>query len=181
MGSSRIWRHGRLWTALVIGVPAGTLFGLLQLGFSDRFGRALAAGVGFGVLFGAAMSAWTWSRWKAAKKLSPHDRRAVARSVSKGEPIEDPRLAPAVLEYAEVVRRSHDREQRYRWTLWIWPTLTLALAVENTVNGPTRRAVILWALVVSWPVLTASLRKRESKTISRASSAESSARQLLDD
>jgi hypothetical protein len=101
--------------------------------------------------------------------------------VLKGEPIEDPRLAPAVIEYAEVVRRSQDRERRYRWTLWIWPTLTLALAVAATVNGSTRQAVLFWALIVFWIAFIPTQQKRERKTSSAASHAESLARQLLDD
>jgi hypothetical protein len=177
----QIWRHGRLWTAFVIGGPAGLLFGLLQLGSSDRLERALLAGLSFGALFGAAMSILIWSRWKAAKKLSSQDRRAVARSVMKGESIEDQRLAPAVIEYAEVIRRSQDRERRYRWTLWIWPTLTLALAVAATVNGSTRQAVLFWALIVFWIVFIPTQQRRERKTSSAASHAESLARQLLDD
>ncbi len=174
----QIWRYGRLWTALIVGVPAGLLFGLFQFGSSGRLGGALFGGSFFGVFFGAAMSILIWSRWKAAKKLSSQDRQAVALSVLQGEPIEDPRLAPAVIEYAEVVRGGHDRERRYRWTLWIWPTLTLALAVAATVNGATRQAVLFWGLVVFWimPVQ----QRRARKTISRASRAESSARQLLD-
>jgi hypothetical protein len=177
----QIWRHGRIWTAFVVGGPAGLLFGLLQLGSSDRLGRALLAGLSFGAFFGAAMSILIWSRWKAAKKLSSQDRRAVAHSVLKGEPIDDPRLAPAVIEYAEVVLRSQHRERRYRWTLWIWPTLTLALAVAATVNGSTRQAVLFWALVVFWIAFIPTQQTREGKTSSAASRAESSARQLLDD
>jgi succinate-acetate transporter protein len=177
----QIWRHGRFWTAFVLGGPAGLLFGLFQLGSSDRLGRAILAGLSFGALFGAAMSILIWSRWKAAKKLSSQDRRAVARSVLKGEPIDDPRLAPAVIEYAAVVRQSQDRERRYRWTLWIWPILTLALAVATTVNGSTRQAVLFWALVVFWIAFIPSQQKRERKTSSAASRAESRARQLLDD
>jgi hypothetical protein len=140
----------------------------------------MVAGLSFGVLFGAAMSILTWSSWKAAKELSSQDRRAVARSVLKGEPIEDPRLAPAVIEYAEVVRRSQDRERRYRWTLWMWPTLTLALALTATVDGPTRRAVVFWALIVFWIVFIPMQQGRERKASSAASHAESSAKQLLD-
>jgi hypothetical protein len=181
VSKEQIWRHGRLWTALVVGGPAGLLFGLLQLGSSDRFESALLAGVSFGALFGAAMSILIWGRWKAAKKLSSQDRRAVARSVLKGEPIEDPRLAPAVIEYAGVVRRSQDRERRYRWTLWIWPTLTLALAVVTTVNGSTRQAALFWALVVFWIIFIPTQQRRERKTSSAASHAEGLARQLLDE
>jgi hypothetical protein len=177
----QIWRHGRLWTALVLGVPAGLLFGLFQLGSSDSLERALLAGLSFGALFGAAMSILIWSRWKAAKELSWQDRRMVARSVMTGKPIEDPRLAAAVIEYAEVVRRSHDRERRYRWTLWIWPTMTLALAVAETVNGSTRQAVFFWGLVVFWIAFMPTQQKRERKTISHASDAEHSAKQLVDD
>lgn len=177
----QIWRYGRLWTALIIGVPAGLLFGLLDLGSSARLESAQLAGLTFGVLFGAAMSILIWSRWKAAKKLSSQDRRAVARSVLKGEPIEDPRLAPAVIEYAEVVHRGHDRERRYRWTLWIWPVLTLALAVADTVNGSAGQAVFFWGLVVFWIAFMPTQQRRERMTISHASHAASSARQLLDD
>jgi hypothetical protein len=126
------------------------------------------------------MSILIWSRWKAAKQLSSQDRRAVALSVLQGEPIEDPRLAPAVIEYAEVIRSGHDRERHYRWTLWIWPTLTLAWAVTATLNGSTRRAVFLWGLVVFWIAFMPAQQRRARKTISRASRAESSARQLLD-
>ncbi len=63
----QIWRRGRLWTALIVGVPAGLLFGLLQLGSSVRLERALLAGLGFGAMFGAAMSILIWSRWKAGE------------------------------------------------------------------------------------------------------------------
>ena len=177
----QIWRHGRPWTALVIGAPAGLLFGLFQFGSSGGLERALFGGSFFGVFFGAVMSSLIWGRWKAAKKLSSQDRRAVARSVLQGEPIEDSRLAPAVIEYAEVVRGGHDRERRYRWTLWIWPTLTLALALAATVNGSTRQAVLFWGLVVFWIAFMPTQERRARKTVSRASCAESSARQLLDD
>jgi hypothetical protein len=164
-----------------VGGPAGLLFGLLQLGSSDRVERALLAGFSFGVLFGAATSILIWSRWKAAKKLSSQDRRAVVRSVLKGECIKDPRLAPAVLEYAEVVCRSQDRDRRYRWTLWIWPMPTLALAVAATVNGSTRQAVLFWALVVFWIAFIPTQQSRGRTTATHASHAKRLARQLLDD
>jgi hypothetical protein len=179
--TEQMWR-GPLWTAFIIGVPAGALFGLLQLGSaSERWEKALLAGLTFGALFGGAMSLLIWSRWKAAKKLSWQDRRAVARSVLKGEPIHDPRLAAAVIEYAEVVRRSNDRERRYRWTLWIWPALTLALAATETINGSTDEAVFFWGLVAFWIAFMSTQHGRERKTISHAAHAENSARQLLGD
>ena len=159
----QIWRHGRPWTALIIGAPAGLLFGLFQFGSSGGLERALFGGSSFGVFCGAVMSSLIWGRWKAAKKLSSQDRRAVARSVLQGEPIEDSRLAPAVIEYAEVVRGGHDRERRYRWTLWIWPTLTLALALAATVNGSTRQAVLFWGLVVFWIAFMPTQERRARK------------------
>lgn len=175
----QIWR-GRLWTVLILGTPAGLLFGLLQLGNSNSWGRALLAGVTFGVLFGVAMSLVVWNGWKAATKLSPQERLAVARSVMKGEPITDPRLAPAVLEYATKVRRNNDRGRRYRWTLWIWPTLTLGYAVAETINASTREAVFSWGLAIFWIVFMLTQRRRERATVSHAAHAENSARQLLD-
>jgi hypothetical protein len=177
----QIWRHGRVWAALVLGVPAGLLFGLFRLASLDSLERALLAGLSFGALFGVAMSILIWSRWEAAKELSSQDRRMVARSVMKGEPIEDLRLAAAVIEYAAVVRRGHERERRYRWTLWIWPAVTLALAVAETLNGSTRQAILFWAFVVFWVAFMPAQQRRERKTVSHASCAEHSAKQLLDE
>lgn len=176
----QIWSRGKLWTALVIGVPTGVLFGLFQLASSGRWGEALIAAVIFGAVFGATMSILIWSRWKAAKQLDSQDRRVVARSVFHGEPIEDARLAPAVIEYAGVIRRSHDRERRYRWTLWIWPALTLAIAVRDTIKGSTGSAVLFWGLVAFWILFMPTQRRRERKTVLHAADAEQAARGLLD-
>src|SRR5947207_15280279 len=55
MNPDVVWGGGRLGSGVRIGVPAGMLFGLIQFALSGSAGRAISAGVLFGVLFGAAM------------------------------------------------------------------------------------------------------------------------------
>jgi xanthine/uracil permease len=177
--TEQIWR-GPLWTVLIVGVRSGTLFGLLQLATGMQWERSLLVGLMFGVIFGVVMAVVRWSRWKTARRLSSSDRRVVARSISKGEPVNDRRLAQAVVEYAQVVRDTHDHERRYGWTLWIWATLTLILAVAETASGTTREATVLWGLVVFWIIFIATKQRRDRKTILRTARAEQAARKLLD-
>jgi hypothetical protein len=175
----QLWRYGRLWTALLMGAPFGVLFALFELANSGGVRKALIAGASSGLLFGVAMSIVMWSRWKEASKLSARDRVAVARSVQRGEPVEDALLAPAVIEYATVVRKANESERRYRWTLWIWPAGTLGIAVAETVRGSTRDAVLFWGLVVFWIILMPKQRRRDEEINSRASRAQDAARRLL--
>ncbi len=174
-----IWHHGRLWSAARIGVPAGTLFGLFQFALYEYPGKAIFGGIFFAVLFGAAMARIMWRSWPAAENLSGADRAIVVRCVARGENIEDPRLAPAVLDYASVIRHTQDRDRSYSWMLWIFAGLALILALSSSSGGSARIAATWWLLVAFWVGLLLWLPRKRARMLSRASRAEAAAKQLL--
>jgi hypothetical protein len=165
---------------MLIGAPAGAAFGFAQfLANRSSVGGAIFGGIFFALFFGAAMARILWKRWPGAKDLSSTDRVTVSRVVRRGENIDDPRLAPAVLDYAAVVSRTQKREHRDRWVLWIFAGLTLILAMGETLVGPTRGAVFWWVLVVLWVGLLVWLPRKRARTLSHASQAATAASRLL--
>jgi hypothetical protein len=111
--SENVWGRGRLWSAARIGVPAGVVFGSIHFARTGSLGEAVFEGTFFAVFFGAVMAAVLWKSWPRARDLDSTDRVTVARVVLRGELIEDPRLAPEVIDYASVVRRAQEREQHH--------------------------------------------------------------------
>jgi hypothetical protein len=174
-----VWRRGRLWSAIRIGVPAGVAFGLLQFAQKGSAGAALFQGVFFAVLFGATMALVMWRSWRGASDLESADRVAVAGVVRRGESIEEARLAPAVLDYVRVVQRAEDRDRRYRWVIWVFAGLTLILAVATTVGGPVRAATVLWALTIFWAAFLLWVQPRQrARMAANASRAKDAATRL---
>jgi hypothetical protein len=174
-----VWRRGRLWSAVRIGAPAGAFVGLIQFAQSGSADRALRGGIFFGLFFGAAMALVVWRSWPGAKDLSSADRVAVQRIVRRGEKIEEARLAPAVLEYAGVVRRTQEREDRRRWVLWVFAGATVIVALAVTIRGTAREEVVWWALVALWAGLLLWLPRRQARLQSHASHAEDEAHRLV--
>lgn len=103
----------------------------------------------------------------------------MARVVLRGELIEDPRLAPGVIDYVGVVRRTQEREQHHGWWLWASAGLTLALALGDTFSGAVRSASVWWVLVAFWVALLAWLPRRRARVLANASRSEEHARELL--
>jgi hypothetical protein len=174
-----LWRRGRVSTAVRIGVPAGVAFGAIQFAVSGRVLSAIFQGLFFAVFFGGATASLMWRQWAAARDLAPEDRATVARSVRRGEPVWEARLAPAVIEYANIVRATSETERRRRFLLWIFAVGTFVLAVAGTVSGSVREAAVFWALFAFWPALMLWLPKRQAATESRAAAAEDAARSLM--
>lgn len=167
-----------MWSAARIGAPAGLWFGALQYASRGSLSRALFSAAFFGLFFGATM-AWLMQRsWPGAKKLAPGERVAVVRAVRLGEAVADPRLARAVLERATVVQKAAER-RRGRWVLWAFGGLSVLLAVNRTSEGADRKAIVLWCIVVLWAALLAWQPRLQTRTLERASRAESAARELL--
>jgi hypothetical protein len=125
------------------------------------------------------MAIFLWRSWPRARELDPTDRLAVTRSVHKGEPIDDPRLAQDVIGLVGVVRRHQERDENYSWILWIFAALALALAVASTVNGDVREAAVWWALVAFWAGMLVWLPRKRAQVLANASHAEDGARALL--
>ncbi len=181
MWRESFWRGGRLWSTARAGVPAGTLYALFSLATGRSAGNALLSGVFFGTVMGTFFSFQAWRQWPAAKQLKPADRVRVARAVRRGAPIADPRLAPAVLDYAAVTRRIQERGQRFTWFVPLIAALTLALAIAYTLNRPLSKTIIWWALLAFWIVLFAWLPRQRARVLANASHAEAAARQLASD
>jgi len=180
--SEKLWGGGRLQTALWIGVPAGACFGLLQFlaGAASPIGAVVKA-IFFALLFGVLWTRRSWRAWRGADDLPPHDRVAVIRAIRRGEGVSEPRLAPAVVNFADVVRRGRERDHRYRWVLWLFAVVTLSLALHDSLAGSTRSAVLWWALTGFWVVFLAWLPRRWVRALARVERAESLARRTLDE
>jgi hypothetical protein len=173
------WSRGRLWSAARIGAPTGVMFGGLQYASGGSVGGAIAGGLFFGVIIGPLTALRMWRHWPGARDLNRSGRLTVVRLVRRGGSVDDPKLAPGVLDYAAYVRRTQDREKRFSWVLWIFAGLTLALALDRTLNGSDRKAAVLWVLVVFWAAILAWYPRKRGRVLSHASEAEAAARRLL--
>jgi hypothetical protein len=84
-------------------------------------------------------------------KLPQSDRVAVMRAVRWGKPVSDPRLAPAVVAWANatIARAQRRRFGPLRWVLLALAAVSLAFALIGTISGAT------WDVVGSgvWAVL----------------------------
>lgn len=178
--SEGIWR-GRLHAALWFGVPAGALFGLIEFADSGSPARGVLGAIWFGLFFGAWMARWVWRSWRGAKDLPPGDRVAVVRAVRRGDGVGEPRLAPMVIDLADVVRQREDRDHRFGWVLWLPAGVTLILALHDSLAGSTLSAAVWWAVVGYWAAFLAWLPRRRARTLARAERAESLARRTLAD
>jgi hypothetical protein len=101
------------------------------------------------------------------------------RIVRRGDSVSDARLAPAVIEYAGVVRRAQERDRRLRGVLWVFATGAAIFAVGSTISGHARAAVVWWALVCVWAVLLAWQPRRRARALERAAQAEAAARRTV--
>jgi hypothetical protein len=155
------------------------MFGSIHFALTGSLGEAIFQGIFLAVFSGAAMAAIMWKSWPGARDLDAAGRVSVARVVVRGEPIEDPRLASAVIDFVGVVRRTQERDQHYGWVLWAGAGLTLALALGDTFSGAVRSASVWWVLVAVWVALLIWLPRKRARVLANASRAEEHARELL--
>jgi len=187
MTFGRWWHGGRLRTAAQIGVPAGVYFGAFQFGQLGSFPAALFSGVFFAVFLGVSFTslgpAIVRRSWRGGADLASADRVEVSRVVQRGEAINEPRLASAVIAYAGVVRSAQERNRRQLWVLAIPLAGLVAFAIAQSIGGPRRGAIVDWILVgilVIVVVIVVAMSPRIRRGIqSRAERAEQLARQSL--
>lgn len=153
-----LWRGGRLRFAVTQGVVIGVFTGVFYwLGYPPPL-AATARAVGaaaVGVISGALVAILEAARWsrRQLSALPPSDRIAALRAVRGGESVPDPRLAPGVLAYAEVVMGSVRRQQAWRpqwsrrWML-VGALGMVMLGAGDATDGHARWAVVLWAIAV---------------------------------
>jgi hypothetical protein len=146
---SWVWRGAAAFRALIVGLSVGIFFGALGWVESGSI-AALLALVALGPLvFGipiARRMAWLWP---TANKLTGVDRAAVVRAARRGQKIDEPRLANAVIEYASGLRKAHDQARRYRLVIPLVAILSLILAVTDSLFGPVRLALVSWLWVAT--------------------------------
>ncbi len=177
---SSVWSRGRSWTAIRVGAPAGVFFGLFWFALEGSLEKAIFEATFFAMFFGGWAAIAMWRAWPGAKDIDPADRVAVARIVDRGDRVADRRLAALVIDYATVIRRRQTRDKRFQWTLFAFPALTLILALTATSEGSTRHAVVWWVLLGLWAILLIRIPRRRARAHTRAVSAETEARRLLD-
>lgn len=147
-----MWAGGPVRAALHIGIPAGFGFGLLQFAIDGSVAGAVFGGVFFAVFFGGTMALIARRRWSGSGRLAPDDRVAVARAVRRGDDVGDDRLVEAVIDYAEAVRKTQERDARLRWILPLFGVLSFVIAVTSTIGGSAREAVVFWLLSGFWVI-----------------------------
>jgi signal peptidase I len=162
-----------------MGVPAGLAYALLWFATGRSLGNAALSGAFFAVIMGAFGAYHAWRQWPGAGNLAAADRVKVVRSVRRGEGIDDPRLAPAVLEYAASVRGTQERERRLAWFVWLIAAGTLALALADTINKSFSKAVVWWVLVAFWVGFFIWVPRKRARLITNAQRAEDAAKELV--
>jgi hypothetical protein len=180
MQPERMWKGGLLTAAVRIGLLPGIALGLLRFALDGSVPRAVFQGAFFTLAWGSSMVVVLRRGWAKSSELAPHDRVAVARAVYRGEDIGDDHLAPAVIDYADVVRRAQARDDRMSWAFYLLAGLALMLAIEATVNGPGREAFVYWLLAVAWVLsLKWWLPRRRARSAENARKADLAARRRL--
>ncbi|MBV8929237.1 MAG: hypothetical protein JO152_08955 [Mycobacteriaceae bacterium] len=174
-----VWRGGAVARAVTIGLPVGLVLGLVA--FADS-GMPLSGAVVFvvvGPVYGIVMARRMSRFWPGAKGLSGADRVTVARATRRGDDVTEPRLAPAVIDYADGLRAAAEQARSYRWLMWLLLVVSLAVAVLDAFVGTILNGVVSWLFVVFfvvemwwWPQIQAHL-------LANADRARARARQLL--
>lgn len=131
------------------------------------------------LVFGIPITRRMARMWPGARKLDGADRVAVVRATRRGQAINDPHLAHAVIEYGRGLRQAQEQSRRYRWAIPLVAILSLILAITDSFFGSMRMALVSWlwvAIVVAelvwWP-------RQQIDLLSNVERAELLARQVL--
>ncbi|MFI1535614.1 hypothetical protein [Streptomyces anandii] len=171
-----VWQAGPVGRALGAGLAAGVFFAAFVLIESASWVAAAAVVVVLTPLHGIRTARRLGRAWPGAGELAPDDRAAVVRATRHGDPIGDARLAPAVLGYAEGLRRVCAEDQLRRWVVAAVGVLSLALAVSDTLTGSAGEAIASWLLLVLCVLDLVWYPRRRALLMERVARAETAAR-----
>ncbi|MFI1169068.1 hypothetical protein ACH4UM_37265 [Streptomyces sp. NPDC020801] len=171
-----VWRGSPVRRALTAGLSAGVLLAAFVVVESASWVAAAAALLVLSPLYGIRTARRMGRAWPGAKELDTADRAAVVRATRHGEDTVDPRLAPAVLVYAEALRRSCAQERTRRWVVLLLTVVAVALAVSDTLSGSWGEAVASWLLVALCLLDLGWYPRRRARLLARAERAEAAAR-----
>ncbi|MGW1889098.1 hypothetical protein ACWCP6_02405 [Streptomyces sp. NPDC002004] len=171
-----MWQRGSVIRAVGAGLAAGVFFGAFVLVEARAWAGAAVVFVVLSLFYGTRVARRMDRVWPAAKGMNRADRAAVVRATRRGEAIGDPRLAPAVVEYAGALHRTAEEDRLRRWVVVLVTVLAVALAVYDSVMGSSGETIASWLVVVLfladlmwWP-------RRRARLLARADRAEAAAR-----
>ncbi len=175
-----LWQRGAVSRAVAVGLAAGVFFGAFVLVESGSWAGAAVVFVVLSLFCGIRTARRMDRIWPAAKDMPYADRVAVVRATRHGEAVDDPRLAPSVVAYADGLHRAAEDDRLHRPLVLLVTALAVALAVYDTLTGETGETVVSWLVVVLlladlmwWP-------RRRERLLARAGRAEASALRMTD-
>jgi hypothetical protein len=151
-----VWRYGPLIRGVILGVAAGTFFGVLAWLDSGFLVTGLIVFVMLGVFYGLWMSRRMARHWPTAKQLTGPQREQVARAARGGERIDDPDLMPALTGYRNGLHEAAQESRFLRWLVWFVLTVSVGMALWDAAFGSWGNAIVsaiylvLLALEVFW-------------------------------
>lgn len=171
------WGGGRAWSGLVVGAVLAVGMFIVYVD-SDSTPWAVVGAVVVGVAAGVAAGRDHGERWPAGQALDRVERSEVVRLVIRGEGPRDGRLAPAVIEFAQVQRREADSRYR-KWVYLVFMAVAAGQAVFEAVDGHPVGAVFPGIVAACLALVNVRRPIRAARRQSRAERAETAARALL--
>jgi O-antigen/teichoic acid export membrane protein len=172
-----VWRGGSFRRALTVGGTVGIALGALAWIDSGILLGGLITLVITGVFYGIWMHRRMARYWPGAKHFTGEERVTVARTARRGGRIDDPRLAPAVVDYSSGMRAAAEQARPFRWLVPLVLVVAVGTAVWDAVFGSWGNAVasgiylvLLLLELFWWP-------KRRAHLLANVESATEMARQ----
>jgi hypothetical protein len=130
-----VWRGGRVRRALIVGGATAPVLAALAWLDSGMLLSALIVLVVTGVFYGVWLPRRMTKFWPGADHLSDADRVAVVRAARRGEALDNPRLAQAVVDYSRGVHAAVEQGRPFRWVLPVVLVVALGTAVWDALYG----------------------------------------------
>jgi len=172
-----VWRFGPFLRGAVLGVTVGASLAALAWLDSGFLLAGLVVFATLSVFYGVWMGRRMARYWPSAKQLSGLEREHVARAAREGEPIADPRHAPALVDYRNGLHEAAAEARPLRWVIWFLLVVAVGTAGWDAAFGSWGNAiasaiylVILLLEVFWWP-------KRQKQLLANADRAAEMARE----
>jgi hypothetical protein len=153
-----VWRGGFLRRALITGGVLGIVLGAMSWLDSGILLAGILTLFITGLIYGIWMPRRMARYWPGAKQFSGEERVTVARAARHGEPIDDPQLAAAVIDYSNGMHAAAEQAKPFRWVVPLILVVSIGTAVWDSIFGTwgnaIASAVYLVALLVEllwWP------------------------------
>ena len=163
-----VWRYGPILRGLLLGIGVGAVLGALAWLDSGFLLAGLMAFATLCVFYGVWMARRMVRYWPGAKQLSGPEREQVARAARGGGRIDDPRLAPALVEYRNGLHEAAEKARPFRWVVWVVLVVAVGTAAWDAAFGSWGNAIasaiylaMLFLEMFWWP-------KRQRKLLSNA-------------